>query len=75
MKFKTGDDVISAIRTWLHEDKEWYLQRIHALVSRWGKAGELDGDLVEKCGLETNLLTSTCVIFMIFEKTFTVKET
>jgi hypothetical protein len=31
---------------------------IHELVSRWCKAVEVDGDFVEKQGLETNLLTS-----------------
>jgi hypothetical protein len=49
VKFKTDDDVISAARTWQHEqDNEWYQQDIHALVSRWRKAVEMDGDFVEK---------------------------
>jgi hypothetical protein len=30
------------------QDKEWYRQGIHALVSRWRKAVEVDGDFVEK---------------------------
>jgi hypothetical protein len=58
VKFKIDDDVISDVKTWLHEqDKEWYRQGIHVLVSRWRKAVEVDGDFVEKQGLETNLLT------------------
>jgi hypothetical protein len=49
------------MRTWLHEeDKEWYPQGIHALDSPWHKGVEVDGDFVEKWGLETNLLTSVC---------------
>jgi hypothetical protein len=28
------------------QEKEWYRQRIHALVSRWRKAVEVDGELV-----------------------------
>jgi hypothetical protein len=58
VKFKTDDDVISDVRTWLHEqDKEWYRQGIHALVSRWRKDVEVGGDFVEKWSLETNLPT------------------
>jgi hypothetical protein len=48
VKFKADDDMISAVRTWLHEQgKEWYQQCIHALVSQC-KAVEVDGDFVEK---------------------------
>jgi hypothetical protein len=37
------------VPTRLHEqDKEWYRQDIHALVSLWHKAVEVDGDYVEK---------------------------
>jgi hypothetical protein len=57
VKFKTDEDVISAVRTWLHEDKEWYQQGTHALVSHWGKAVEVGGDFFEKLSFETNLLT------------------
>jgi hypothetical protein len=49
VKFKPDDDVISAVRTWLHEqDKEWYRQGIHALVSHWRKAVEMDGNCGKK---------------------------
>jgi hypothetical protein len=58
VKFKTDDDVISDVKTSLHEqDKEWYRQGIHVLVFHWLKAVEVVGDFVEKQGLETNLLT------------------
>jgi histone-lysine N-methyltransferase SETMAR len=51
LKFKTDDDVIGDVRTWPYEqDKEWYRQGIHALVSCWCKAVEVDGDFVEKVG-------------------------
>jgi histone-lysine N-methyltransferase SETMAR len=34
VKFKTDDDVISAVKTWLHEqDKELYCQGIHTCFS------------------------------------------
>jgi hypothetical protein len=39
------------------QDKEWYRQGIHTLVSGWRKAVEVDGDFVEKKKLETKLLT------------------
>jgi hypothetical protein len=49
VKFKTDDNVISAVRTWLHEQgKEWYRQGINTLVSHWCKAVEVDEDFVEK---------------------------
>jgi hypothetical protein len=51
VKFKIDNEVISAMRTWLHEqDKEWYRQGIHALLSRWRKAAEVERDTVEKTG-------------------------
>jgi hypothetical protein len=59
VKFKT-DDVISAVRTWLHkQDKEWYWQGIHALVSCWCKA-VVNGDFVEEQGLDTTFFTWMC---------------
>jgi hypothetical protein len=68
VKFKTNGDVISAVRTWLREqDKEWYRQGTHALVSRWRKAVEVDGDFVGKQNLKTKLFTSLYVTFMIFK--------
>jgi hypothetical protein len=49
VKFKSDDDVINAVRTWLHEqDKEWCQQSIYTLVSHWCKAVEVDGDVLEK---------------------------
>jgi hypothetical protein len=69
VKYKTDDDLISAVRTWLHEQhKEQYWQGIHALVSRWHKAAEVEGDSVEKLGLETNLLTWIFVISWFLNK-------
>jgi transposase len=41
--------VIEAVRKWLGgQDKSWYQQRIYALVPRWRKAVQIDGDYVEK---------------------------
>jgi hypothetical protein len=48
------------------QDNEWYRQGIHGPVSRWCKAVEVDGDFMEKSGLETNLLTLICAILKIF---------
>jgi hypothetical protein len=47
----------------------------HALVSRWRKAVEVDGILVEKQGLETNLLTRICIILMNFNKFYCGNKT
>jgi hypothetical protein len=46
------------------QDKEWYRQGIHALVSRRRKAVEGGGDFLEEKDLEANLLTWVCIIFM-----------
>jgi hypothetical protein len=36
-------------RTWLREQEtSWYREGMHALVSRWRKAVDLNGDYVEK---------------------------
>jgi hypothetical protein len=36
-------------RTWLREQvTSWYREGLHALVSRWLKAVDVDGDYVEK---------------------------
>jgi hypothetical protein len=49
MKYENDDDVIHAVRTWLHEqDKTWYQQGIHTFVPHWHKAIEVDGVFVEK---------------------------
>jgi hypothetical protein len=38
-----------SVRTWLREqEKSWYREGMHALVSRWSKAVDVDGDYVEK---------------------------
>jgi hypothetical protein len=43
------ENVIRAVRTCLREQEiSWYREGLHALVSRWRKAVELDGDYVEK---------------------------
>jgi nitrate reductase assembly molybdenum cofactor insertion protein NarJ len=40
---------ISALRTRLREQEmSWYTEGIHALVSCWRKAVDVDGDCVEK---------------------------
>jgi len=43
----SGDDdegVIHAVRTWLREQEtSWYKEGMHALVSRWRKAVDVDG--------------------------------
>jgi hypothetical protein len=60
--------LITADQTWdkKEQDKEWYWQGMHALVSRHEDV-EVDGDFVENHGFETNLPTWTCVIFMSFK--------
>jgi hypothetical protein len=38
-----------SVRTWLREQEtSWYREVIHALVSRWRRARDLEGDYVEK---------------------------
>jgi hypothetical protein len=38
-----------SVRTWLGEQEtSWYREDMHALVSHWLKAVDLDGDYVEK---------------------------
>jgi len=47
--FEDEETVIHAVRTWLHEQEtSWYREGMHALVSRWCKAVDVDGDYVEK---------------------------
>jgi hypothetical protein len=47
-KFQSDDDMVNAIRTWLHQqDKEWYQLGIHALIPCWWKAIEQYGQFVE----------------------------
>jgi hypothetical protein len=41
--------VVMFSRTWLREQEtSWYREGMHALVSRWRKAVDLDGDYVKK---------------------------
>jgi hypothetical protein len=45
----SGGMEIRAVRTWLHEQEtSWCREGMHALVSRWRKAVDVDGDYVEK---------------------------
>lgn len=47
-RFEDDEGVIHAAKKWLHDqDKIWYGLGIHALVSRWHKAVQVDGDYVE----------------------------
>jgi histone-lysine N-methyltransferase SETMAR len=48
-RFEDDENVIRAVRTRLSEQEmSWYRESLHALVSRWRKAVDLDGDYVEK---------------------------
>jgi hypothetical protein len=48
-RFEDIDSVIREVRTWLREqDTSWYRKGMHALVSRWRKAVNIDVDYVEK---------------------------
>jgi hypothetical protein len=41
--------VAMSVRKWLREqEKSWYREGMRALVSRWRKALDIDGDYVEK---------------------------
>jgi hypothetical protein len=41
VKFKTEDDVISAVRTWLHEQgKEWFRQGKQEQGKEWYRQGK-----------------------------------
>ena len=47
--FEGDESVIRAEGTWLREQEtSWYREGMHALVSRWRKAVDVDGDYVEK---------------------------
>ena len=48
-KFEDNESVICAVRTCLREQEtSWYREGMHALVSRWRKAVDVDRDYVEK---------------------------
>jgi hypothetical protein len=48
-RFEDDDSVICAVRTLIFEQEtSWYREGMHALVSRWRKAVNVDGGYVEK---------------------------
>jgi len=48
-RFEDDESMIRAVRTWLHEQEmSWYREGMHARVSHWCKAVDVDGDYVEK---------------------------
>ena len=48
-RFEDDQSMIHAVRTWLHEQEtSWYREGMHALLSCWHKAVDVDGDYVEK---------------------------
>ena len=48
-RFEDDESVIRAVRIWLLEQEtSWYREGMHALVSRWRKAVDVDGVYVEK---------------------------
>ena len=48
-RFEDDENVILALRTRLCEQEtSWYREGRHALVSRWRKVVDVDGDYVEK---------------------------
>jgi hypothetical protein len=49
LRLQGTESVIRAVRTWLREQEtSWYREGMHALVSRWRKATDVDGDYVER---------------------------
>jgi hypothetical protein len=49
LRLEDEESVIRALRTWLRErETSWYREGMHALVARWRKAVDVDGDYVEK---------------------------
>jgi histone-lysine N-methyltransferase SETMAR len=43
----SDDEVVQLVKKWLQvQDTDWYETGIHALVSRWRKTVEVDGDYV-----------------------------
>ena len=48
-RFEDDESVIRAVRTWLREQETcWYREGMHAFVSCWRKAVDVDRDYVEK---------------------------
>ena len=51
-RFEDDESMIRGVRTWLREkETSWYREGMHALVSRWRRAVDVDGDYVEKSHL------------------------
>jgi hypothetical protein len=49
LRLQEVESVIRAVRTWLRvQETSWYRGGMHALVSRWRKAVDLDGEYVKK---------------------------
>jgi hypothetical protein len=49
LRLEDDESVIRAVRTLLREQEtSWYMESMHALLSRWRKAVDLNGDYVEK---------------------------
>ena len=48
-KLKDKQGWLTSVRQWLRrQDLAFYRARIHALVKRWTKTVEMDGDYIEK---------------------------
>jgi hypothetical protein len=48
-RFEDDEGMIRAVRAWLRElETSWYREGMHAFVTRWHKAVDLDGEYVEK---------------------------
>ena len=48
-RFEDDKSMIHGVRTWVHEQEmSWYREGMHALVSRWRNAVDVDGSYVEK---------------------------
>jgi hypothetical protein len=47
-RFGSDEEVIEEVKWPRMQDSDWYKTGIHALVSRWRKAVEVDGDYVQK---------------------------
>jgi hypothetical protein len=56
LRHQEVESVIRAVRTWLGEQEtSWYREGMHALVPRWRKAGDVDGDYVKSNMCEGNI--------------------
>jgi hypothetical protein len=65
-RFEDDESVIRAVRTWLREQEtSWHREGMHALVSRWCKAIDLDGDYVEKSHVYRKHPVILCMNFIL----------